>query len=217
MHHPAIFVSDELTGVCESSKPAVPSWNFPVQEFSGVSGPAVNPLGIWPVFPIASRFGDRKRFIPDPGLIRWFEETGLLPGSRRNFRRLSARYRTWTAAHSPGRFETDREQEAAIRDELIRSREVIERRLSGKRVRHFAYPWFEWGRLSEKMLGETGYRSSAIGLSAQRPCNQAGMSPCLFTRVSGDFIRTLPGRGRRAYGEIIVRKAARRLVWGRTA
>jgi peptidoglycan/xylan/chitin deacetylase (PgdA/CDA1 family) len=211
MTHPRIFVSDQVKGIYDPRKPIRPFWNFSFQEFSaGIADPQER----WPIFPTASRFRDEKRFIPDPSVIQWIREsaaTGL------NIRRLRKRYSVRFAKDIPGRFETDEEQRAAIRDELIRSREAIRQYLPGKDVRHFAYPWFEWGRTAEIILKELGFRSSSVGLDATRRANIPGESPFLFPRVSGDFVRALPGDGRFSCFQIMARKAARRMVWGKTA
>ncbi len=211
MMHPRIFVSPQLKGIYDPQKPIRPFWNFPFQEFSKrISDPQEH----WPIFPGASRFGDEKRFIPDPAMIAWFRESAA---TGRDIRTLRKQYSLRFVDEIPGRFESDDEQREAIRDELMRSREAIQQQLAGKSVRHFAYPWFEWGSVAESILQESGFQSSAIGLDLTRRANIPGESSFLFPRLSGDFVHALPGEGRLSYFQIMLKKATRRMVWGKTA
>jgi len=99
-----------------------------------------------------------------------------------------------------------------VKDDASRCRAAIEERLPGHHVRHFAYPWARHRPESWTALGESGFRTAAIALGVKEGAGpDLQGAPTEIRRVSGDFLRCLPGDGRRGLASVIVRKTARRL------
>lgn len=98
-----------------------------------------------------------------------------------------------------GRFETESEQREAIRDELVRAREMLTQRLGSQAVRHMCFPFSICGRIAESLLKDAGYDTAfgdeLFGLRAVR----AGGNPYRLMRLKHEFIFCLPGKGRRSF------------------
>jgi hypothetical protein len=110
-----------------------------------------------------------------------------------------------------GRFETAAERERSIRGDLLRSKQELESRLPGKTVFAFAFPFNESGPTVERLLAETGFRLAFGGIGDRRPLSG---SLSVLRRTSGDFVRRLPGRGRKSMTRLLIEKTVRRLHAG---
>jgi hypothetical protein len=113
-----------------------------------------------------------------------------------------------------GRYETPEEQRAAIRSELVESKQFIEKRLSGKHVQHFAYPWNQVGQVTKGLLRECGYISAYAGPTPHKGPILDGDSLYEIARISGDFVPCLPGKGRESLMKVLSYKLSRRLAHG---
>lgn len=153
-----------------------------------------------PVFESAPRSACRPRFKESPELVQamidYVEQRGG-PAffNRRGWRReLTALFSEWPAQHR-GSFETAQEMESAVRMELVRSREILEERLS-KEVRHFCYPWYAGSKTADRLAGEAGYQSVHYGLDISGPHGHADGMPYPVRRLSEEYLLRLPGHGR---------------------
>jgi Polysaccharide deacetylase len=152
-----------------------------------------------PVFEAASRLRGRPRFLEAPELTQALVEHVAAHGGARFFarpawrRELTALLAAWPQERR-GRFATPAETRAAIADELVLSKELLEKRLPGKVVRHFCYPWFEGCDLADRLAAASGYRTVHGGIGV-RSRDGAAM-PLPVQRISNEYLFRLPGEGR---------------------
>jgi peptidoglycan/xylan/chitin deacetylase (PgdA/CDA1 family) len=95
----------------------------------------------------------------------------------------------------PGHWETEEESRAAIRNELLEARRLIESR-TGRPVRHLLFPWERGNRLAVEIARETGHLTALFGVIRGRRTNRSGNDPLRIPRLSWKFIPLLPGKGR---------------------
>ena len=81
------------------------------------------------------------------------------------------------------------------------SREILEEKL-GKTVRHLAFPKYNGTSEALRIGSECGYEAFWWGVRSRRPDNRPGESPSFIVRLNGEFMRRLPGEGRRSIREI---------------
>jgi hypothetical protein len=111
---------------------------------------------------------------------------------RRDWRRqLRAIWDGWPEERR-GTFESPAEMEAAVRFELVASRQQLEARL-GKPVRHFCYPWFTGSALADRCAAAAGYRTVHYGILCP---DQTSAAPLPVPRISEEYLLSLPGSGR---------------------
>jgi hypothetical protein len=112
---------------------------------------------------------------------------------------------------SSGSTETEDERREAIRADLAETRELIEKNLPGKTVRHLAYPWGVGGRTAMEISREVGYESNHWGRVGGRVANFVGGDPFETARIGEDFVPLLPGRGRANLSSVIRKKLEKNL------
>ncbi len=101
----------------------------------------------------------------------------------------------------------------SIDDDYRRAREVLEQALV-KRVRHLAFPRFDGTPAAERAAVECGYEGLWRGLEVGRPLNHPGDNGLGIVRMSGEFVRRLPGEGRVSLGSVLRRRYGRALRGG---
>jgi peptidoglycan/xylan/chitin deacetylase (PgdA/CDA1 family) len=90
----------------------------------------------------------------------------------------------------------------SMMEDFAMAKALIENRL-GTIVRHLAFPRFQ-GTVEGVEIGRAvGYRAFWWGGLAGRPLNRPGEPATHIVRLSGHFLRRLPGRGRVSLGEIL--------------
>ncbi len=103
---------------------------------------------------------------------------------------------------NPPERENAAEQRNAILNDLVESKREIERRLPGKVVRHFCYPWFRGSPLAVSLSVTAGYVSNAWG-SILPPFVHTTESPLPLARYAPSYIWRLPGRGRQPLSTVL--------------
>jgi hypothetical protein len=98
--------------------------------------------------------------------------------------------------------------------DLEASRQRIVERLPGVQVEHLAFPQYLGTDAGVDTARRVGFRACYWGLIAGRPVNRRGESPYHVSRISDEFLRRLPGRGRISLGEL-VRGRLRRIEAGK--
>jgi peptidoglycan/xylan/chitin deacetylase (PgdA/CDA1 family) len=222
MSHSSIFTSPKIVDFFHPHYVRYAPWDIPrvAQANGDFFAQGSLPYGT-PIYTWASRLSDSPCYLPDTrvqefcvshvaknGGDRFFEK----PGWRSGLRKLAASFIRDTCRTQ--RYEDDVQQQDSIKSEIELSKQTIENRVSGKIVRHFAFPWHESGDWVRKALRNAGYRTVAGGLSKEHRPLPLGSNGFEVTRVNGDFLPTLPGIGRQNFRRIIIKKTARRLASG---
>jgi hypothetical protein len=171
-----------------------------------------------PIFESDSFMADTRVFKPDPDFVRACLETVRQEGGRKFFadrgwrRRLEGLAAEWRSKHGGLGHQGDRtEHRGEIAEDLVRSREMIEARLPGQRVRHLCYPYSIGSELAVDASRGAGFASNYWGVLPGRRGNRPGDDPFHCVRLKSDFIFRLPGRGRKSFARIAFDKAKRRL------
>lgn len=150
-----------------------------------------------PLYPQRSRMSDALRYdhpsalaaclrhVREHGGAAFFQQAGW----EAELRRL--------AGASAGRQETATERDAAIAADLAAAREQLQAQLRADTVRHMCFPWAVAGRAAEEAAQRTGYRTAFADRLFGARAVRAGDPPYRLMRLKHDYIRCLPGRGRR--------------------
>jgi len=223
MHHPAIFTSAEVIDFYHPEMNGMQNWNMPVYQSQGEDrfGETL-PLG-GPIFEFDSRFSEYPRFFPDEKVQQACQQMVQDNGGTAFFldntwqKKLLNRLNDYQQnGVSVGRFESYDEQVAAIRAELEESKRIIEIKLPGKKVHHFACPWNISSELTQKLLAEVDYKTSFVGIKDVPQPQNLPVDFLTVKRISGDFVRCLPGEGRQSFMKVILSKMVRRVIKGST-
>jgi hypothetical protein len=169
-----------------------------------------------PIYADAPRFAGRRRFLDDEA-VRACAVNAVTAGGGADFftdanwrRRLQAEITAHLAHHEPASaFESEAETRAAIRAELIASREAIEQALPRHEVRSLCFPWFAGSDLAIAEARAAGYTSCFFGVVPGRRTNRPGDDPCRAVRLPSVYIRRLPGRGRLTLVRVLAGMARR--------
>jgi CelD/BcsL family acetyltransferase involved in cellulose biosynthesis/peptidoglycan/xylan/chitin deacetylase (PgdA/CDA1 family) len=89
-----------------------------------------------------------------------------------------------------------------ITEDFRLAKETLEQKL-GKTVRHLAFPKFNGTREALRIGHECGYRAFWWYVLPNRSDNRPGQSPSYVVRISGEFLRRLPGDKRVPLSEIL--------------
>jgi peptidoglycan/xylan/chitin deacetylase (PgdA/CDA1 family) len=164
------------------------------------------PLGT-PVYLAEPLLSARRRILENPMAVQACRETVEAGGGAAFFghrdwaKRLRAVHRAAggrAECLEGGRFE------ALVASEFALSQELFEAEL-GYRPRFFAFPWMLGSERSVELAGEFGIASVfGVGLDYGR-ARRITRLPA-FGRLKGDWLRCLPGKGRRRLWEIIPEK-----------
>lgn len=96
-------------------------------------------------------------------------------------------------------------------NDLNKSKNMIEKKIEGQKVNHFAFPWHENSELSWHALKEAGFLSGAIGLDIPNFHRVHTHPVYKICRVNGDFLYCLPGNRCKTFKQILYRKVKRRI------
>ncbi len=111
---------------------------------------------------------------------------------------------------------TEAEDEArrhpAMLDDYRRARDIIEARLE-KPVRHLCYPDYDGTDESVAASQSAGYLSNFWGVLPSRRTNRTGDDPFRIVRVSSEYLRSLPGKGRQSPWRIAAEQARHHGRW----
>ena len=155
-----------------------------------------------PIYEWAPAMSVKRRYIEDENLstqiINFVQLSGGVTffGKARWHQDLKAFAEDHIKKHGiADRFQTLEERYSEIRRDLLESKLMIEERLN-KRVRHLCYPWFKGSKLAVEASKDIGYLCNYWGIPTSKQKNLVGMNSYYLTRISAEFILTLPGRGR---------------------
>jgi len=221
LNHAGIFIGPNVIDFYRPGYLAHQNWNLPVIGNQPLASNQALPAGGTPIYEFVSRLADQPRFFPAERVIelcqKYVQEKGgdNFFNTRHWFKELKAFHQSIFEQYaSETKFESTQEQKKVIWDELTGGKAGIEAQLSGKTVRHISFPWNQSGRLTRSLLQEAGYFSAYGGLSKVYVENGQTVDRYYINRVSGDFVRALPGKGRLSMPAIMLSKIRRRLLKG---
>jgi peptidoglycan/xylan/chitin deacetylase (PgdA/CDA1 family) len=214
LHHARVHVGPQLAGfLAPRMRHGYAALEVPLIRQDGRDLRADEaPLGT-PLFRSQPRTSESPRFLEEPGIraacvaeVASAGDDGFFynDGWERRLRRLV------DGRSVRGRYETAPEREAAIRDELVLSRRLIEER-TNRPVTHLCYPWHVAGPTARRLAPESGYRTAFCGKVPGVPITRPGGDPHAVARIGEDYVELLPGRGRADLSTILRRKWNRRL------
>ena len=164
-----------------------------------------------PVYKNSSRFSGKKRYFDDENLRNECIKYVHSNSGKEFFNQHNWRKKLFTFVEDyrkkfgdSGYFENEEQFKQNIFTELKESKFAIEKKLNGKTVNHFCYPWWIGSEVASKISKEAGYLTNFWGTLSDRRANKQGDSPYRITRLlSDDFIFRLPGKGRKSLVKII--------------
>jgi len=219
LNHPAIFIADKVVDFFHPQLAKKRPWSIPLTNSLNEEKQKFPPQWGTPLYECASRFSNYKRYYPDIMIkqmcVDYVKEHGAEHFfQQRNWRR-ELKEIILKNNKIEGKYESPLMQADDILTELHESKHVLEERLVPKVVRHFACPWNQISGVAVQSLIKSGYVSAFIGLLQE---DLGGIEvPGYFQRirrVTGDFIRCLPGTGRKTFGGVLFSKMVRRLRSG---
>ncbi len=216
MYHHSVPVSDRIIDYVtpESDFSFLTSDLFPGPTVGGTKRVDSLPLGM-PIHDWGARFGKSPAFRESEKVAAACAEYVAGHGGGDFFReagwcsRLDALVRKVREEAPPAALESAEAQRAAMRDDFVGSKELIEQRLPGKMVRHFCFPWFRGSAIAAEVSAEAGYRTNAWG--SLLPAFLRGDRIALpIRRFPETYIWRLPGKGRKAIGSILRERFSRK-------
>jgi hypothetical protein len=151
-----------------------------------------------PLFPTRFRLSDAWRFIPDARAVDRCRQAVSNAGGEAFFSRADWESDLRRAyGQAMGHTETAAERLAAIRDELVLGRDLLNDRLKTTAVRSVALPWGVAGEDTRRALATSGYEIAFAEALFRRRAVAAGDDPFALMRLNGKFLMCLPGRSRR--------------------
>lgn len=227
--HKAIFVSDQIIDFYGPHLKDRKPWNIPVLSNGYCNSGDNTELYGMPIYEFASRFSDHVAYIPDEDINQSCINYVANNSGDNFFNR-----KTWKQdlmaemerlRGDPDAIQSDSQQSRAvfeeediqldqIKTELEKSKAIIEQKLKDKRVSHFAFPWNEVGMKTLDLLPRLGYRTVYAGMKRINIPEQYKENLLIIRRVTGDFIKCLPGSGRTSFWRVLVFKMFRRFFRG---
>lgn len=96
----------------------------------------------------------------------------------------------------------------SLADDFRTAKQILESKLN-KTVHHLAFPMYQGTNAALRIGSDCGYRTFWWGVLPRRPGNDPGDPPTKIVRLSGEFIRRLPGVERTSLRSILRRRYAR--------
>jgi hypothetical protein len=215
MYHSLVFVSSRIE---DFFHPFFDSFamnlNVPIFKKNGVENVSRHIQLGNPIYGCASRFSGKRRYLDDEGLRNRCIEYVSLNGGKEFFRdhgwrgKLKKIIREYRQKYGDkGYFESEEELRENLYNDLLESKCMIEKKLPGKTVNHFCYPWWEGSDIAVEMSKKAGYLTNFWGILPGRRTNRCGDDPYRIVRMlSDDYIFRLPGDGRKSLLKIIGKK-----------
>ncbi len=221
MYHMGVFCSSDVIDYYNPKMENLKRWNFPLTDTENGELKTERPPFGTPVYKYCSRFSDNKQYVPDKKLQDYCAAYVAKNRSKQFFERKNWKteldeivksFRKTGSAED--KYETKNKQITAILKELRYSKLVIEEKLVDKKVYHFAWPWNQTGVVTTKVLIKSGYKTAYMGLTADALEGKNVEELILIKRVTGDFIKCLPGDGRQSFWSVLLHKIFRRIKSG---
>jgi peptidoglycan/xylan/chitin deacetylase (PgdA/CDA1 family) len=101
-----------------------------------------------------------------------------------------------------------RERQLSIEEDFLLAKHALESRL-GKTIWHLAFPSFDGTAEAVRIGLACGYKSFWWGVQPGKTWNRPGDDGTSVVRLSGEFVRRLPGRGRRPLAKLLWNRYSR--------
>jgi peptidoglycan/xylan/chitin deacetylase (PgdA/CDA1 family) len=171
-----------------------------------------------PIYESAPSFAGRQRYFDDEQLrehcVHYVRNNGGQNFFRQSYwrRRLREVTDEYQRTHpSRGHYEQESELRTRLYDDLVQSKQMIEKRLPGKTVRHFCYPWWIGSEIAVELSKRAGYITNFWGAVPGRRTNRAGDDPYQIPRLlSAEYIWRLPGEGNKTLVKVLAEGLIRR-------
>jgi hypothetical protein len=157
-----------------------------------------------PIYQARPRMQVDARYFDDEGLRQHCIDEVMRRGGRAFFdndswevqlRQAVTDYRANHVLHD--RYETPDERDQALYEELLQSKQVIERNLPDKQVKQLCYPWYDASDHAIRASKKAGYSVNLFGQRDGRYTNVPGQDPFEVVRIEAVFLQRLPGKGRK--------------------
>lgn len=139
-------------------------------------------------------------YVRSNGTVWFFDRCGW----RRELKQVVRRYQ------SKGKMLGRKEITALVSEDLRNSKASIEQHL-GVEISQLCYPCGAGSGLSVTLSKEAGYKTNFWQTLPTRNRNYPGSDPYRLVRLKKDFLRRLPGKGRRSLADIYFQKVKRRI------
>lgn len=208
--HSKVITRLEVTGVWKRVVEGEVPW--------GIPGHRIDKFGAdipgWPGFEGDSLFSGKPAYMIDDEF--WKSCEACSRSSSRGEDALLARFRAILDVHRAAAVLSAGEDLLAVMmEDLMGSRSDIERELRGHRVEHFAFPWHVNSPLAWRAVDQAGFMSAAVGIrGTDHDDGELKPKAAKIYRVSSDFLKCLPGKGRKSFLHAVAGKAVRRLTAG---
>ena len=210
--------ADGLLDHLEGRRPAPPrtvvlSFDDGPVNFYRVAFPLLQKYDMKAVAFVAPRFHEQTGDACDARPCTWDEiarmhESGLVDVQSHTF---SHRYVPRWPEPSPmlgasaAAIEALRGEPLSMEEDFRRARDELEHRLS-KTVRHLAFPRYNGTDQAIAIGRRLGYRAFWWGAMPRRPINRPADPATHIVRISGEFLRRLPGENRRSFTGVVLHR-----------
>lgn len=190
--HAMVFSSDRLLGFLQP-RTRFSLLSRPVVEF-GDRPRCLEPQDLGaPLYPVRSRMSDVWRYRDDDAV-----RTACIARVKKGGGETFFQKKNWQAELAEivrggsGRFETAEERENAVREELVKCREVLGARLRTNTIRQVCLPWGIGGTLAEKAARNAGYETAVADELYGKRFLHSGSNPFRIMRLKHQYIMRLP-------------------------
>jgi hypothetical protein len=194
--HAAIFSDSRITGfINPQSSFSLLSW--PAGAMDGNRPFLSRQFLGHPLYETRSRMSDAFRYMPNKNAISACLNHVSEKGGENYFKTKNwdQELRKVAASHQ-GQYETEDARKAAIAEELLLGKKVLEKRL-GKRIEQICMPWAVCGTIAEFLARELGYKSAVADILFGKRYLHSKTQPFRIMRLKNRYIARLPGRGRK--------------------
>lgn len=211
--HALVYTSPRLAGFASPAALARHDlFDWPMRRERDGDRCGYPPLGT-PIYESAPLLSAERRLLEPAAAVQACRELVATQGAERFFGRPGWQERLLSAHDSvPGGPRLERISETATRalaaTELAQAAECFEREL-GSRPRFFAYPWMLGSADSQGLLRDLGLVASfGVALDFRRARRERSPLPA-YGRYKSDWLRFLPGQGRRRLRDVVPQKCMR--------
>jgi hypothetical protein len=219
LYHQSHFIGEGIVDFFSAAERHTSQWlELPVWRWKGEDKEGHIPPPGLPLYKTAARMSGKPRYFEDEELsyrcVEYVRQSDgvnyfKLKGRKRGLAFVVNDYKKKKS--SKGRFELPEETIHAVRNDLLRSKVLIEEHIPGHRVTFLAYPWGIGSQLAVEQSKKIGFKGNFWTIGPKKQANCIGGSPFFINRIKDDYIFRLPGKGRKSLWEIFKMKLARRM------